>query len=65
MSWTQADLSNLNRAIVTGTKRVTVDGKTVEYRSMEELVAARDMVVRELGLSNSPARKFGTYSKGL
>lgn len=49
MSYTQADLDRLNRAITSG--RLTVrdsDGRSTTYRSLAELLRARDEVRTEL-----------------
>jgi len=65
MAYTQADLDNLDRAIVTGTRRVTVDGQSVEYRDISEMMRVRDLIRRELGKTSSPSYRFASYSKGL
>ena len=48
MAYTQAQLDALEAALVKGEKRVTFGDKTVEYRSVDELKAAIDLVKREL-----------------
>jgi len=65
MAYTQTDLDAIEKAIATGTRRVTVDGKTVEYRDMAEMMKARDLIRRELGVSTGDVRKYGTFSRGL
>jgi hypothetical protein len=41
-------LRQLKAALVRGEKRVTFDGKSVEYRTPDELKVAIDMVEREI-----------------
>lgn len=65
MAYTQTDLDAIEKAIATGTRRVAVDGKTVEYRDMAEMMKARDLIRRELGVSTGSVRKYGTFSRGL
>jgi hypothetical protein len=48
MAYTEADLTRLQQALARGTTRVTVDGKTVEYRSTAELREAIRTVRAEL-----------------
>lgn len=40
MSYTQAQLNALQAALASGELRVTYDGNTVEYRSVDELTKA-------------------------
>jgi antirestriction protein ArdC len=47
MSFSQAQLDALDAAIASGALRVTYDGQTVEYRSIDDLMKARALVVRE------------------
>ncbi len=51
MAFTQAQLDALDQAIATGALRVAYDGKSVQYRSLEEMRLIRDQVRRELGLA--------------
>ncbi|PKR54411.1 phage head-tail joining protein [Thalassospira marina] len=37
MAFTQADIDRLKTAMATGTLEVTVDGKSVKYRSIAEM----------------------------
>lgn len=48
MAYTQAHLDALEAALVKGEKRVSFGDKTVEYRSVDELKIAIDIVKREL-----------------
>lgn len=57
MPITQTDLDEINDALRTGEKSVTINGKTVIYRSVDELIRARDDVARQLA-----EQQFGTSS---
>lgn len=48
MAYTHEQLAALERALATGEQRVTFGDRTVEYRSVEELIAAIDVVRRAL-----------------
>ena len=48
MSYTNAQLDALRKALATGERRVTFGDKTVEYRSVDELQAAIAAVKRDL-----------------
>lgn len=48
MAYTQAHLDALEAALVKGEKRVTFGDKTIEYRSVDELKAAIEVVKRDL-----------------
>ncbi|BAE50326.1 phage head-tail joining protein [Paramagnetospirillum magneticum] len=49
MAITQADIDRLDKAIVSGKLTVEVDGSRVTYRSMAELMVARDHAVKLVG----------------
>jgi len=59
MSFTQTDLDNINAAIATGELTVSVAGRTVTYRSIDELLKARSLILAELAVATSPRR--GAY----
>lgn len=64
MAFSQAQLDALDAAIASGTLRVTYDGKTVEYRSLAELMRARALVAGSVRNSRS-GRRFAFYRSGL
>jgi hypothetical protein len=66
MTFTADDLPELERAIASGALRVTSNGKTVEYRSIPELLKARDIIKGDLeGSGSLPKRKrFSYVSRG-
>ena len=49
MAFTQAQLEALREAYAAGATRVSIDGRTVEYRSLDELSRAIARIERELG----------------
>ena len=48
MAYTLEQLAALERALATGEQRVTFGDRTVEYRSVDDLIAAIDVVRRGL-----------------
>lgn len=64
MALTQTDLDNLDAAIASGELKVSVNGRSVEYRSIADLKAAREHVLAVLtgAVATAPAaRRTGTY----
>jgi hypothetical protein len=53
MAYTAAQLSALEDAIAIGATRVTHDGRTVEYRSIAEMIQIRNMMRADLGQATS------------
>lgn len=65
-SFTQDQLDKLEEAIAMGAKRVKYADKEVEYQSMREMLQARDIMRRSLGLTDSSAgRIYPITAKGL
>lgn len=48
MAVTQADLDNLNAAIASGTRQVTLGGQTILYQTTASLIQARDDLANQL-----------------
>lgn len=69
MAWTQTDLDNIEKAIAKGYLSVRhSDGKTITYRSTDELLKARDRIKQQLSKSQSKRRPMGAVirtTKGL
>lgn len=55
MAVTQADIDNLTRAIASGQRQVTIGSESVTYRSIDDLIKARDTLKRELDEANASA----------
>ncbi len=49
MPFTQEQLDALDAAIASGTQEVRFQDRTVVYRSMKDLLAARTLIVNALG----------------
>ncbi|MCK5027690.1 MAG: hypothetical protein KAS07_04690 [Candidatus Pacebacteria bacterium] len=66
MGYTQDQLDALEQAIAEGAKKVKYQDKEVEYRSLAEMQAIRDMMRKDLGLvSNVPVKLQMNFKKGL
>lgn len=64
--FTQESLTRLEQAISEGVMTVRYTDKTVEYRSLSEMIQIRTMMRKELGLiQESGHRKKAQFSKGL
>lgn len=64
--FTQTQLDALNRMIASGVLRSEYDGQRIEYRSMAELIRARDAVRAGLGSSSVRVTSVNpVYSKGV
>lgn len=51
VAWTTEDLEAIQTAIKSGVTRVQrSDGSSVDYRSIEELIAIEKMIKKELGI---------------
>ena len=54
MSFTQDDLDNINGAIAGGELKVKINGREIEYRSINELLKARKLITSSLGGRKRP-----------
>lgn len=63
MAFTSDDLDAIERAIATGELEVEYADRRVRYRSMEELIKARDLILNKL--SGRPRQTLGVTDKGL
>lgn len=48
MAVSQSDIDNLNAAIASGTRSVTLGGQTVTYGTVDALIRARDDLQRQM-----------------
>lgn len=67
MAFTTQDLTAVNEAIASGAKQVTIGSQSVSYRSMAELLKARQTIMDELGVTEGadpPIRQYRTYFAG-
>lgn len=58
MAFSTTDLDAINRAIASGELVVRVDGRSVEYRTIDELIKARDIIKADLDSQASSARAY-------
>lgn len=59
MALTQSDLDRLDAAIATSELEVEVDGRRVRYRSISDLIAARQHAASVLSGQNAAGRPTG------
>ena len=65
MAWTSTDLSTIETAIASGTLRVQFADRMVEYRSISELLKARDAMKTSLETTASTSRtSYVEHSRG-
>jgi hypothetical protein len=60
-SFTQANLDALNEAIADGALRVKYTDKEIEYRSLDELLKIRELMMRDLGQVKSCSGSRGLF----
>ena len=67
MSFTTAQLAAIEAAIGTGELKVVYDGKEVQYRSMDDLLKARDRIRADLqatgALAATPRTSYASRSR--
>lgn len=65
MPVTQADIDALNTAIASGEKQVALGAQQVTFRSISELIAARNDLQRQLDVQATPkSRQTKLYHAG-
>lgn len=62
MAVTQADIDNLNAAIASGARSVTLGGQTVVYNTSDSLIKARDDMAKQLAAQNTAQRPRQSYA---
>lgn len=62
--WTSEDLETINDAIASGALEVEYNDRRVKYRSMNELMKARELIRKSLGLTKKTGTVYATASKG-
>jgi len=64
MAYTPADLDLLDAKILSGELRWTLDGRTVEYRSLDDLLRVRALVAAQLANSgfHRPRHQLADFS---
>lgn len=64
VAYTEADLANLKAALVSGVSRVTISGRTVEYRDVGELQRAIATVEASLASTTASGSRVMTRKLG-
>lgn len=63
MAITQSDIDNLNAAIASGTRSVTIGGQTITYGTVDALIKARNDLQRQLtAAAGASTRARQTYA---
>ena len=66
MAFTSSDLTALDEAIASGALEVQYTDKRVKYRSIDDMIKVRNLIKKELGLTDtSKRRKTAVTGKGL
>lgn len=67
MGFSLLQLEALDNAIAEGVLEVKYADKSVTYRSLDDMLKLRDLMKRELGLTNTAqsTRFMGVFDKGL
>lgn len=61
MAWTQADLVAIETAISTGQRSVSLDNRSVTYQTVDQMLKARDAIVKQLGADASVVKRPRAY----
>jgi len=62
MAFNQTDLDNINAAVATGELSVELNGRKVQYRSMDDLIKARSIITSELAAAVATSgTRLGSY----
>lgn len=65
MAFTQTQLTALENAIAAGATRVTHDGKTVEYASLDDMLRRRNIIRTALGIDpQTSATVMAAHDRG-
>lgn len=64
MAFTQAQLDAIENGIASGTTRVSYDGKSAEFRSIDEMLRIRSIIRRALGLDTGSATVLVAHNRG-
>ena len=64
MSFTQNNLDAVNKAIASGALVVEYDGQKITYRSMGELMRARDLIKSDLASTPRVSHSVASFNRG-
>lgn len=63
MAFTTADIDALDRAIASGELIVRMGDRQVQYRTLDELLAARDRISAVIAAQSSTSRAYPRYQQ--
>lgn len=64
MAFSQAQLDAIEDAITSGSTSVSYEGKSVTYRSLDEMLRIRAIIRSALGLTTAPVTVLVQHSRG-
>ena len=64
MAFSQAQLSAIEAGIAAGTTTVAYEGRSVSYRSLDEMLRIRAIIRSALGLTTSSSTVLAQHSRG-
>ena len=64
MAFTQKQLDSIENAIATGATRMTHEGRTVEFASLDAMLRVRDIIRRALGLVSGSSTVVVAHDRG-
>lgn len=64
MAFTQAQLNAIETGIAAGTTSVSYEGKSVTYRSLDEMLRIRAIIRSALGLVEPPVTVLVSHDRG-
>ena len=66
IGFTRENLAALEQAIATGAKRVKYADKEITYNSLQDMLALRGLMRKDLGITSTDSgRRYASTSKGL
>jgi hypothetical protein len=63
MAFTSADIDAIDRAIASGELIVRMGDRQVQYRTLDELLAARDRISAVIAAQSSTSRAYPRYQQ--
>ena len=64
MAFSQAQLDAIEAGIAAGTTSVSYEGRSVTYRSLDEMLRVRAIIRNALGLTGKPVTVLAEHSRG-
>lgn len=64
MAFSQAQLDAIEAGIAAGTTSVSYEGRSVTYRSLDEMLRVRAIIRTALGLTPAPVTVLAQHSRG-